>query len=77
MPDADRLTAREIADRLGIQPSDWRARVSREYAPQATGYATIDGAMRAYWSREVFDAYLAARAERMGVTAPNPSGGEV
>ncbi len=70
--DEDRLTAREIAEHLGIRASDWRARVSRGHAPKPTGHAAIDGAMRAYWSREVFDAYLAARAERMGVTAPNP-----
>lgn len=66
MPDdQDRLFTSEVASLVGISESDWRARVSRGYAPAPNGYVNRDGATRAWWSSGVVDEYLKARAERL------------
>lgn len=66
MPDEQgRLFAAEIAEKVGIKPSDWRARVSRGHAPAAIDYVAADGAMRAVWDPQVIADYLEARKARL------------
>lgn len=70
MPDdKGRLFATDIAARLGIQPSDWRARVSRGHAPKPDGHAPSRGAVRAYWLPATFEAYLQSRGARLAASA--------
>jgi hypothetical protein len=66
MPDSEgRLFVSDIAARFGITESDWRARVSRGYAPASSGLAVVDGAIRAVWHPEVIDQYAEERADRL------------
>jgi hypothetical protein len=83
MPDEQgRMFGREIAARMGIKPSDWRARVSRGHAPKPDGRVIIKNVSHSFWLASTIDRYLAARARRSSngkaatVTAPNPSGGD-
>jgi hypothetical protein len=65
MPDAQgRLTVADVAAEFGIEPSDWRARVSRGHAPKPDGYDVIDGAPRAFYLPATIEPYRRARAER-------------
>jgi predicted DNA-binding transcriptional regulator AlpA len=66
MPDAQgRLFADEIAARLGIAASDWRARVSRGHAPKPAGWVVIGGRARSCWDGEAVEEYI-AKAPRRG-----------
>jgi hypothetical protein len=59
MPDdAGRLFAVDIAERLGITASDWRARVSRDHAPKPDDHVMFGGVTHAVWSEESFTAWL-------------------
>lgn len=66
MPDDQgRLFASDIAQRLGIRESDWRARVSRDLAPQPVARIVHGGAVRAVWDPATFAEYERARADRL------------
>src|SRR5690242_15523129 len=70
MPDdRGRLFAGEVAEQAGIRASDWRARVSRGYAPKPVGYVrravTVQGrgtatvtAVAAVWDPQEIAEYL-------------------
>jgi hypothetical protein len=60
LPDG-RLLTEDCAALTGIQPSDWRARVSRGHAPQADEVVKHDGSLRPVWQPRTIDSYLAAR----------------
>lgn len=60
-----RLYADDIAARIGIEASDWRARVSRGYAPAPNGYVNTDGVVRAVWEPTEIEAYIAKRSVRL------------
>ncbi len=71
MPDENgRLYAADIAERMGIKPSDWRARVSRQQAPAPAEHVMTNGVVRAVWDRTTIDEYLACRTGRPG---PRPA----
>jgi len=75
MPDdKGRLFASDIAEQLGIQPSDWRARVSRGHAPGPIDHAVHGGAVRAVWDPETFSEYLRKRDERLASRATTTEG---
>lgn len=61
LPDG-RLLTEDCAALVGIKPSDWRARVSRGYAPEADAYVKHDGSPRPVWNTESMDAYLIGRS---------------
>ena len=60
LPDG-RLLTDDCAAVLGINASDWRARVSRGHAPQPDDVVLHDGARRPVWQPRTFAAYLAMR----------------
>ena len=62
LPDG-RLLTEDCAALVGIQLSDWRARVSRGYAPAPDEYVKHAGALRPVWEPARVDAYLRARRE--------------
>lgn len=55
-----RLMAAEVADYLGVEPSTWRAYVSRGQAPEADGPAGAD------WLVSTIDQFVATRPGRPG-----------
>jgi hypothetical protein len=63
--DDGRLLVADCAALVGIQPSDWRARVSRGHAPEPDEYVKIDGALRAVWAPARIDDYMQARQARL------------
>lgn len=66
MPDEKgRLFAEDIAVQLGITVSDWRARVSRGYAPKVTDRVVHDGTVRSVWDPQEFADYLERRQRRL------------
>lgn len=70
MPDEQGgLYAAEVAERAGITVSDWRARVSRGYAPKPYGYDSGGGKVRAVWDPLVVAEYLTERDRRKAVRA--------
>lgn len=72
MPDQQgRLFAEDIAVKLGITVSDWRARVSRGHAPKVTERVLEGGAVRSVWDRQVIADYLEARSIRRGLPPAN------
>jgi hypothetical protein len=65
MPDnKGRLFAADVAERLGISASDWRARVSRGHAPGADDFVVLKGVARSVWDATTIDAYLNRPARR-------------
>lgn len=55
----ERLTARMVADRLGIRPDTWWAYVTRGSAPKPDGREALSG--MPWWLPSTIDAYLAGR----------------
>lgn len=76
MPDAQgRPYARDIADRIGIKVSDWRARVHRGHAPAVLDYVDepigqVGRTVRAVWDPAVIDAYVTHRMVRLEGAPP-------
>lgn len=71
MPDEKgRLFASDVAGELDINASDWRARVSRGYAPAPDDVVQDGRMMRPVWTRETIIKHI-ARAGRRG---PGPRG---
>lgn len=71
MPDDQgRLFATDVAAELGIQASDWRARVSRGYAPAADAYVVTGGRALSVWDRKTIDQHINRPARR----GPAPNG---
>jgi hypothetical protein len=67
MPDdRGRLFAEDIAAKMGITVSDWRARSSRGHAPKPSDRVLYAGSVRSVWNPSTIEEYLKARAERMG-----------
>lgn len=65
MPDEQgRMFGREIAEKMGIKPSDWRARVSRDFAPKPDGSVIIKNVSHSFWLASTIDRYLAAHQRR-------------
>jgi hypothetical protein len=62
--DQGRLFADDVAALLGIQASDWRARVSRGHAPEADGRVVDGVTVRPVWTRETIDNHLNRTARR-------------
>lgn len=54
----------EIATRLGIAASDWRARVSRGHAPKPAGWTVDKGRARSYWDSAAIEEYIATAPRR-------------
>jgi hypothetical protein len=76
MPDdRGRLFADEVAAKVGIGVSDWRARVSRGFAPGAADRVLHAGSVRSVWNPATIDEYLKERSAR--ITARQPDAGEV
>ncbi len=67
-PQETRLFTRDIAAMLGIQPSDWRSRVSRKYAPRADGYEKS----LPFWREDTIAAWI----NRPNKRGPQPAGTE-
>jgi hypothetical protein len=66
MPDEQgRLFAEDIAVQLGITVGDWRARVSRGYAPKVADRVVHGGAVRSVWDPQQFAEYLERRKQRL------------
>lgn len=66
MPDEQgRLFAEDIAVQVGITVSDWRARVSRGYAPKVADRVMHGGAVRSVWDPKVIAEYLERRRARL------------
>lgn len=71
MPDDQgRLFADEIAEKVGIRVGDWRARVSRAYAPKPVDYVVVDGMIRGVWDPAAIDEYLKTRDDRVAKAYP-------
>jgi hypothetical protein len=77
MPDDQgRPFAEDIAARIGITVSDWRARVSRGYAPKVADRVVHDGAVRSVWDPAEVDAYVTARQARLSANHPHTDPGD-
>lgn len=63
--DDGRLLVDDCAALVGIQASDWRARVSRGHAPAPVGYVKHEGSVRPVWEPDEIDGYLRARKARL------------
>lgn len=63
--DKGRLFASDIAEMLDIQPSDWRARVSRGHAPAADDIVVVGGVARSVWTVDTIEAHM-NRPDRRG-----------
>jgi hypothetical protein len=60
MPDDQgRLFADDVAEKVEISASDWRARVARNHAPKPAERVVHDGRVRSVWTPEQIDEYLA------------------
>jgi hypothetical protein len=79
MPDAQgRPYARDIAERIGIKVSDWRARVHRGHAPAALDYVNkpigrVGSVVCAVWDPAVIEAYVAHREVRLSQQVSRPN----
>ena len=66
MPDAQgRPFARDIAERIGIPVSDFRARVSRGHAPAPVDRIEAGGVLHAVWDPAVAEVYVRTREVRI------------
>jgi hypothetical protein len=73
MPDAQgRQFARDIAERIGITVSDWRARVSRKHAPAPVDRVEFGGVLHCVWDPQAVELYATRREFRLQPQATIP-----
>lgn len=77
MPDDQgRPFAEDLAVQFGMTVSDWRARVSRGYAPKVADRVVHNGAVRSVWDPEEIAEYAIARERRNISRGLRPDGGK-
>lgn len=58
----DMMSAREVAELLGIKVKSWRGLVQRGYAPDPDGFGRAPtGQRRDEWKRETVEAFMRER----------------